>query len=352
MIVVEHLGPREAAVREHDDLQPGPGQARVAMRVGGICGSDLHVYRKPPWPHSKVLGHEPCGVIDAVGQGVDPARVGQRVTVYHYDACNACRWCRMGEKHWCDSPDGPGTGGGIRVPGWHVSGSCGEQVVIDAANALPLPDGLSFEAGAILACGAATSWSALSKVTPTAEDDAVVWGLGPVGLCGVMMLKAWGCHVVAVGRRDARLELAERFGADAVIDEAATDDVAAAVRDALPATAGPRRGASLAYETTGHAAAQKAMMHTLGRFGRAAVVGIGSKEPAFNLGAITGKQITLHGSHVMNFGEYDFLLDFIARHDLPLDQIVTHRVPYANGDEAFRIADRGDCGKVVLVDDA
>lgn len=337
MKAVEHIGPREVRVVERAELEPGPGEVRVAMRVGGLCGSDLHRYRKAPSDRMhNVLGHEPCGVVDRLGAGVTRPAIGDRVSVYHYAGCGYCEWCRRGEIHWCEDK---------RVPGWHTCGSCGTQVVIKAEMALPLPEGMSFEQGAIVACGGSTTWGALTKVRPTTEDAAVVWGLGPIGLSGVAMLKAFGSRVVAVGRRRSRLELARDFGADEVIDIDRTPEAGETIRRMLP------RGASLAYETSGTAQAQRQMIDTLGPFGRAVCVGLGSNEPAINLGRITGKQMTLYGSHVMNLGEYDAMLRFLQYHDLHLDRMITHALPYDRGAEAFEVADRGDCGKVVLVAD-
>lgn len=347
MIAVKHTAPRTAEVVEFEDPVAEPGSVVVDMRAGGICGSDLHVYRREPWDFTPVLGHEPCGVVSEVGEGVRHLRVGDRVSVYHYEACNLCRNCRRGELHWCPQ---------FRAPGWHFPGSCGSRVAIKAVNALPLDDGLSFEDGALVACGAGTTWSALSKVRPNAEDKAVVFGLGPVGLCGVAMLAAMGVEVLAVGRRAARLELARTFGASEVIDidllgdqsrgeTAETSAVVDSIRKRWP------DGATLAYETSGQPSAQRQMIDALGRFGRAVVVGIGNREPAINLASITGRQIALYGSHVLNFADYEPLVAFLIEKDLKLDRMVTHRVPYAQGDEAFRIADTGDCGKVVLVND-
>jgi L-iditol 2-dehydrogenase len=148
MIAFEHVGIRAMETVEAPDVEPGPGEVRVDVRVGGICGSDLHTYRGEPWPFTRILGHEPSGVIDRVGAGVDVGRIGERVSVYHYDGCGSCERCRRGETHWCAD---------MHALGWHKPGSCGRQVVCNAGNALPIPDDMSFEAGAILACGAATT---------------------------------------------------------------------------------------------------------------------------------------------------------------------------------------------------
>ena len=343
MIAVEHIGPRKCRVIEIEAPSPAHGEVIVDIYAGGICGSDLHVYRRGPGIRSTILGHEPSGVVSQVGDGVEHLRVGDRVSVYHYESCNICTECRRGELHWCPE---------LRAAGVHFPGSCASQIRIKAINALPLDHDLSFEEGALIACGAGTSWSAMRKIQPTAEDRAVVFGLGPVGLCGVAMLSAFGAEVLAIGRRSSRLALAESLGATNVIDidtiKSSADPEAAVVEEI-------RRqwpsGATLGYETSGQPVAQRQLIKCLGFYGRAAVVGLGNRQPAISLSELAYKQIRICGSHVMNFADYESLISFTLKKRLNLDRIVTHRVPYSEGADAFRIADKSDCGKVVLIPD-
>lgn len=323
----------EVEVQEMPDPAPGPDQAVVDLRVGGICGSDLHVVRgEPREGMSRVPGHEPAGVVSAVGENVDHIEVGRRVSVYHYVSCGHCQRCRQGNWMWCAERGGLGS---------HVAGSCADKVLVNARNCLPLPDELSFIDGALIACGAGTSWSSMRKLDPGVEDTAVVFGLGPVGLIGVAMLRAFGARVVGVGRRAGRVRLAGELGAERVIDIDEDVEVVEAIREQFDG------GVSVAYETSGAAVAQQQMVRCMRRFGRAVCVGLGSSEPAVNFGRLAGRQLTLMGSFVMNIGQYEDLADFMVRH-LDLGRIVTHRYPIEEAQEAFEMADAGDCAKVVL----
>ncbi|MGJ3241724.1 MAG: zinc-dependent alcohol dehydrogenase [Opitutales bacterium] len=336
MLAVKHVAPRKAEVIEMEDPEVTPGHVVVRMKAGGICGSDLHIYRREPWQFSKVLGHEPCGVVESVGEGVTHLNAGDRVTVYHYESCGHCQPCRQGYKFWCDVPEAK------KAPGWHITGSCAEKVLIKAENALKLPDDLTFDDGALIACGAGTAYSALRKLHPNAEDSVTIIGLGPIGLCLVRMFKAHGCRVFAVGRRQARLDLAEAFGADTLIDIDREDDPSGVVKQTLPG------GTNLAVETSGKPEGQRQMLASLSRGARCATIGIGTREPAVNLGRITGSEITIYGSYVLNFGLYEDLCRFMINSELKLDRVVTHRIPYSEGTEAFALADQGDAAKVVL----
>jgi len=103
---VVFTGGRELALMQFDDPAPGPHDVVIEMKASGMCGSDLHQYRRPKGgaqatglpmnPDPVIAGHEPCGVVVAIGSGVDAreARVGQRVMVHHYQGCTQCADCR------------------------------------------------------------------------------------------------------------------------------------------------------------------------------------------------------------------------------------------------------------------
>src|SRR5258708_2720599 len=99
------LGNRKLEIQEFPDPTPGPGEVVLEMKASGMCGSDLHPYRAAGNAAAAlglgaggpvIAGHEPCGVVAAVGGGVDHALVGQRVMNHHYKGCGACRHCRLG----------------------------------------------------------------------------------------------------------------------------------------------------------------------------------------------------------------------------------------------------------------
>ena len=111
---VVFLGDRKLELREFPDPTPGPRDVVLEIRASGMCGSDLHNYRAPAQPAGVVTGgirrqagmiagHEPCGVVAAVGAGVTDreARVGQRVMDHHYEGCGACKHCRAGWTQMC-----------------------------------------------------------------------------------------------------------------------------------------------------------------------------------------------------------------------------------------------------------
>lgn len=338
---VVFLGDRSAEVRDFSVPSPGTGEALIQLKRAAICGSDLHVYRRPksffegktPW----IPGHEPAGVVAEVGEWCERIEVGDRVTIYHYMGCGHCPQCRSGYMQFCSERRGLGQPDAV--------GPDADYMVVDERNCLLLPDELSFEDGAMIACIAGTCFSALRKLRPNGEDMLVIFGQGPVGLMGLIMAKAMGARVIGVDPVQERLTLAEELGADEVIDPDATDVV-----EAIAGLTGGD-GADAALETSGSRAAHRDVIEVLRRNGRGVFVGFGSQEPSVNLTSIIGKQLTLRGSFVMPIHYYRDLVDFMLEHDLPsrFQRMITHRFRLVEAAEAFRVADSGKAGKVMFV---
>ena len=220
-----------------------------------------------------------------------------------------------------------------------------EYMVVDEKNCLLLPDELTYDDGALIACGAGTTFAALRKLRPNGEDTLVVFGQGPVGLVGTAIAQAMGARVIAVDVVDERLAIARELGAAATVN-AAGEDLVEVIHDL---TGG--RGADMALETSGAVAAHQGVIDVLRRNGSAVFVGLGSREPSVNLTRIIGKQLTLRGSFVMPRPYYDDLVSLMLRHDLSAEfaKVCVYHYPISEGVEAFRVADRGTEGKVMLV---
>ena len=332
-------GERDVEIKQFPDPEPGPGEVVVRVKAAAICGSDLPAYNAPKERLARrgdiIQGHEPSGIVEAVGPGVTEVQPGDRVTIYHYLGCGHCEQCAAGNLMWCR--EARGLGGGAH-------GGDADLLLVDERNALKLPDELSFIDGAAIACIAGTTYSALSKIAPSGRDTLAVFGLGPVGLTGVMFGKAMGARVIGIGRRKIRLDLARELGADEIID---IDQVAEPGKALLELSG----GVDAAYETSGSPDAYAAMLQGLRRGGRAvSVAGVRFESKPFHLGPIVGKQLALMGSFVMPLHMYGDLARFMLAHDLHFEPMVTHRFPLEKAEEAFALFDSGECGKVIFAD--
>ncbi len=335
---VVFLGDRRLTVAERPVAEPGAGEVRVKLLASGICGSDLAVYRAAQVP-GQVAGHEPSGVVEALGPGVQRLAVGTRVTVHHHLGCGVCPLCARGETVACAQD---------RVVGCAVPGSFAESLVVPERNCVPLPDGVSAVDGAFMACVGGTAFAALRRLQVAPHDTLAVFGLGPVGLSCVILGAAMGLRVIGLDVQPHRLELARACGAEAVV-HGADEDVPAAMR-AFGRILGAEHLSGVDYliETSGSAPARRAILPSLRREGRAAIVGVGSNEEVICPSAIHAKAATLIGSVVFPLGWLWDLAAFLAASRTSFEPAVTHRYGLDDAEQALRTADEATGGKVIF----
>lgn len=337
-------GNRQVEILEFPDPTPGPGEVVLEMKASGICGSDLHMYRNPTGEMNFptviegpiIRGHEPCGVIAEVGPGVSEreAKVGQRVMVHHYWGCGHCRHCRTGWAQMCDQV--PPTIYGIGAHGGHA-----QFMTVPAGTLVTLPDELSFEAGAAIACGTGTAFSALVRHDLTGGDTIAIYGQGPVGLAGTQMATAMGAHVIAVDISNERLEFAKKMGAVHAINSGDTDPVEA-VRDL---TGG---GSDHALDASGNTEARAQAIQGLRPWGTMSLVGVGG-ELKVPMDLMMRKQITVFGSWTFNnVGQADCAA-FAVRNEVKVDDIFTDRWKIDDAKVAYEKCDAQTGGKGVIL---
>jgi 2-desacetyl-2-hydroxyethyl bacteriochlorophyllide A dehydrogenase len=334
-------GGRQLEFKEVPDPRPGEGEVVVAIKASGMCGSDLHHYRGAdhvsPETASIIGGHEPAGVVHETGPGVSPlvAKVGDRVMVHHYKGCMACRYCHSGWPQMCSDTD-------ITLYGTTDHGAHAPYMRVPAASLVKLDGRLSFEAGAAIGCGTGTAWGALNRLGDVGGARLVVLGQGPVGLSATMLAAARGAQVIAVDIEPARLERARHFGAAHVVDGKETD-VAAAIMD-LTHGSGPELG----LETSGSNAAGRSMLDSLAPWGRACYVGMGATIE-LNVIEYLFRQLTVMTSWTMSLMDLQDCASFIADHQLPVDDLFTHRWDLAEADQAYAEFDKQAAGKGVFL---
>ena len=189
------------------DPTPGPGEVVLEIKASGMCGSDLHVYRRARDISSAgvIRGHEPCGVVVAVGPGTvgAHAHVGAPVMVHHYHGCAGCEQCRSGWPQMCQSVP-------VTVYGEDAHGAHAPFMKVRADTLVPLDERLSFAAGAAISCGTGTAWGAFERMGLTGRDTVAIFGQGPVGLSATLLAKAQGARVIALDIDDERLATSRR----------------------------------------------------------------------------------------------------------------------------------------------
>ena len=335
MRAIAFPGDDTTVIREFDDPVPGSGEVVVRVRASGMCGSDLLFRRGAIAVGTDIIqGHEPCGDVHAVGDGVTPmmARVGDRVMIHHYWGCDACPACRSGWPQMCEREPS-------KVMGISANGGHAPFLKLPARTLLPLPDALSYKAGAAIGCGTGTAWGGLQRLGNVAGETIVVFGQGPVGLSGTMLASALGATVIAVDIDDNRLQRAKSFGAASTVNSRSSNVV-----EVIADLTG-ERGAPLILETSGKA--NDDALAVLAPWGRACFLGLpGHIE--FDVQAHYKKQWTLMTSWTMSTIEQLRCAEFIAARNLPIDDIYTHTWSLDQGVEAYEWFAQQSDGKGVF----
>jgi threonine dehydrogenase-like Zn-dependent dehydrogenase len=334
-------GNKEVQVVDRPDPKPGMGEVLVRTRASAICRSDMSLYYGNPIVGGEgagkgmvVPGHEPAGDVVEIGPGVTSVAVGDRVAIYLAIGCGHCPYCLSGEMMLCPA---------WRCVGFDVDGGDADYVVVPAINCLKLPEGMSYEVGAVSTDMIGTQYHTQKRLGISGTDTLAVFGMGPMGSAAVLIGKARGARVIAVDILDARLDLAQELGADAIVNSGSHDPVAR-LRELTDG-----EGVHAAIDCSGNPAAQNAALDATRKRGTVALVGE-SRSTTFNPSdQLLRKLLTVVGAWYFPVWEYPEIARFIIDRKLPVEKLITHRFGLNDAPEAFRLFDQRATEKAVFV---
>ncbi|HYR21724.1 MAG TPA: zinc-binding dehydrogenase [Chthoniobacterales bacterium] len=242
----------------------GPSDVLIRVAACGICHSDEH-YRAGI---SKIgnlpltLGHEVAGTVEKIGTEVTSVGPGERVCVHYLVHCGTCGFCLRGLEQFC--PSG-------QMIGKHRDGGYAEFIKVPGRSAFVIPDDISFEVGAVMACSSATALHALNKARLKSGESVAIFGFGGLGFSALQLAQAFGCgDVYVVEINPAKLASIAPLGGIA-IDANAGDPV-----DQIRERTGGK-GVDVSLELIGSAKTMQQAVQCLGVLGRAALVGLTSE---------------------------------------------------------------------------
>jgi D-arabinose 1-dehydrogenase-like Zn-dependent alcohol dehydrogenase len=295
--VIEHGKPLQKVISE----KPVPKGSEVLVRItrSGVCHSDVHIWDGYfDWGGGKrfyvkdrgcvppfTMGHEPFGIVEAVGPKAKGVKVGQKRLVYPWIGCGKCAVCKAGQDNYCVS--------GSRFLGVNRAGGYSTHVLVPDPKYLVDASGIDEAFASTLACSAVTVYSAINKLPELGPKDRIaVLGCGGLGLIAVSVLRAKGArNIVACDIDDAKLAAAAKLGAKETVNTRAAD---AAQR---------LQGIAAAADFVGSPATAALGLGALRKGGRYVLCGLFGGELVHPLPPIAQRAIGIVGSYVGNLQE-------------------------------------------------
>lgn len=222
-------GVNDIRIEEVPRPQPGPGEAVIRVTLTTICGTDLHIVRgEYPVREGLVIGHEPVGIVEEIGEGLTGHEKGDRVLVGAITPCGQCRACLSAHWSQCGHGSDYEALGGWRF-GNTINGAQAEYLLVPnaQANLANIPEGLTDEQVVLLADIASTGFSGAESGGVKIGDAVAVFALGPIGLCAAIGARLMGAAlVIGVEGDAARIDFARKMGVDVVLNYNEVDTVA------------------------------------------------------------------------------------------------------------------------------
>ncbi|MBV9985630.1 L-idonate 5-dehydrogenase [Bradyrhizobium sp.] len=338
--VVIHA-PRDLRIDSFDDKAPAPGEVRVKIAAGGICGSDLHYYHDGGFGTVRIrepmaLGHEIAGVVADVGEGVSHLASGTRVAVNPSRPCGVCIHCREGMGNQC--LDMRFMGSAMRTP--HVQGGFREFVTVDAAQAVPIASSLTLREAA-MAEPLSVCLHAAKQAGPLLGKRVLVTGCGPIGALMVIVARYGGAaEIVVTDIADAPLAVARKLGASHAVNvasEAKSLDLWRAGKGVF----------DVLFEASGNQAALVSALELMRPGAVMVQVGIGG-EMTLPINTIVAKELQLRGTFRFD-PEFELAVRLMGDGLLDVKPLISASLPYQSAVEAFELAtDRSKSMKVQL----
>ena len=340
MKAVVFRGPNNLRIEEIEKPRPRAGEAVIRITATTICGTDVHIVKgEYPVREGLVLGHEPVGVIDALGEGLEDAyTIGQRVIVGAITPCGQCFYCLNGAHSQCG-----GALGGWRF-GNTINGAWAEYLLVPhaRANLAVIPDELSDEQVLMLPDIASTGISGAESGEVKTGDAVAVFAQGPIGLCATLGARLRGASlIVGIDPSSRRREMAHAFGASLTLDPSKGDVVGRLKH----LTGG--RGVDVAIEALGRQETFESALRSVRPGGVLS-----------SLGVYSGKLLAPYEAIYAGLGDQRIvmtlcpggkermrrLLDLVATRRIDLSALVTHRFALDDILQAYELFSRQQDG--------
>jgi len=322
-----------------DVPEPRIGINDVLIRVkrAAICGTDIHIYNWDDWaqrtiPVPMVIGHEFAGEIVEVGSNVSDFFPGQIVSGEGHVVCGRCRNCLAGRRHLCAHASGVG----VNRPGCFA-----EYIALPMTNVWVHAPHVDLDVASVFDPFGNAVHTALTF--PVLGEDVLVTGAGPIGLMAAAVARFAGARfVVITDVNPYRLELATKMGATAVVD--VRHRTLADVQREL----GMKEGFDVGLEMSGNPQAFADMVANMSHGGRIALLGIPSEQIVIDWRTVIFGMLTIKGIYGREMYETWYKMTVMLQSGLDIRPVITHKFPWSDFEQAFKVMREGNSGKVIL----
>jgi len=338
-LVKESSGPGHVVLKDLPEPSAGVGQVKIRVEMAGVCGSDLHILHddiklnlQPP----AVLGHEFCGVVEKVGEGVEVLTPGDRVTSETtFRSCGQCLHCRSGNYNLC---------AGKELIGYVHDGCFARYCVVPAQRVHGLPASIPFGEGALCEPLACCVHAVAEQTEVSPADTVLVAGVGTIGLLCAQVARTCGARVVLCGT-DAdtdRFIVGRQLGFEQIVNVTGGDPDAS-VR-ALAGAEGP----DVFFECSGAPAAARMGLSVLRRGGRFCQVGLVGSPFEIDFEQIAYKELSVTGSIGSKWTSWRKALALLGSGAVKVGPLTGEPLSITEWEEAFRRFEAKEGLKILL----
>lgn len=306
--------------------EPAPGQVRIRVSYCGICGTDIHIFTGDggyPTNPPVTMGHELSGVVESVGEGVDPAWIGEKVVseTYYY-TCGTCFYCQTGHSNLCLQKKSIGSA---------VNGAMAEYVVVPAKNLHKIPEGVTMKEAAMTEPLACCTQGVLEFGGLRPGDKVLLTGPGAIGLMCLQLAVSAGATVIVAGTAvdKDRMELARELGASEIVysDQPDAEEKIAALC--------PPYGPDVVFDCSGAGPAIQMGLRAVRKGGRYVQVGLTGKPTTLDMNLITLKELSVFGTYAQKPEWWTRALTLLEQKKINLKPLITNVYPLDDWQEAF-----------------
>ena len=329
-------GPHDIRIEEVADPVIGKGEVLIKIKNVGICGGDIHFYNgtHPYSNYPRIYGHELSGDVVETFEEYPNVKIGDRVVLEPLIACGHCYPCRVGKYNCCEN---------IKVIGAHVDGGFAEYIKVPYHRVHKIPDSLAYDLASL--CEPYSIGAQCTKRgSITKEDTVLIMGSGAIGLTVLDFAKnIIGARVMICDIHPFRLELAKKFGADAVVNSK-EEDIYKRIMEFTN-----HEGASVVVEATGVSSVMESTENLVAAGGTIVIVGLTNDKVAFTGINFTKKEMTIHGSR-NSANLFPYVIDSISSGKLHSEELMTNKFKFEDIGEAFAYTAQNldKVGKVVI----